>query len=389
MFWIAWRMLIGNPGKYLGIVFGVAFASFLIAQQASIFVGLMNLTASQIRDVRGVDIWVCNPGVRFIDDNLPMSNTALGRIRGVSGVEWAVPFFKGLGRARMPDGTEQQMIILGLDNASFVGAPAPQDFFLGGLDDLRQADAVIVDDAGYKLLWPEDGESYKVGRILEMNDRRAVVVGVCKAGRTFQSFPIVYTRYSNAIQYLPTERRTLSYVLVKGAPDVPVEEVCRRIEAQTEFKAYPHQVFIDLTIQYFLKNTGIPVNFGMMVLMGFIVGAAVSGMLFYIFISDNIRQFGAAQGDGNDQLAYSDHGAVSSLHGRRVGLRHRRRRRGGLRPTDARRDETGVLDGLADSIADADRHDVDHHHRQFVQFVARLARRTGDCFQRVRMKAKG
>ena len=63
MFWIAWRMLIGNPGKYLGIVMGVAFAAFLIAQQASVFVGLINLTSSQIRDVRGVDFWVCNPGV--------------------------------------------------------------------------------------------------------------------------------------------------------------------------------------------------------------------------------------------------------------------------------------------------------------------------------------
>ncbi len=122
MFWIAWRMLVGNPGKYLGIVMGVAFAAFLIAQQASVFVGLINLTSSQIRDVRGVDFWVCNPGVKFVDDNLPMTNTALGRIRGVPGVEWAVPLFKGLGRARMPDGSDQQMIIMGLDNGSFVGA---------------------------------------------------------------------------------------------------------------------------------------------------------------------------------------------------------------------------------------------------------------------------
>jgi putative ABC transport system permease protein len=293
-------MLVGNPGKFLGIVMGVAFAAFLIAQQASVFCGLMNLTASQIRDVRGVDFWVTNPGVKFVDDNLPMTNTALGRIRGVPGVDWAVPLFKGLGRARMPDGTDQQMIILGLDDGSFVGAPGPDDFFLGSLEDLRESDSVIVDDAGYKQMWP--GEPFQRGKILEMNDRRAVVVGVCRASRTFQTFPIVYTRFSNAIQYVPGERRTLTFVLGKAKDGENVQEVCNRIKAQTQLAAYTHADFIYMTINYFLTNTGIPFNFGLMVVMGFIVGAAVSGMLFYIFVSDNIRQFGALKAMGMSNI---------------------------------------------------------------------------------------
>jgi putative ABC transport system permease protein len=56
MLWIAWKMLVGNRVKYLGIVFGVVFAAVLIAQQASIFCGLMSLTVSQIRDVEGPGI---------------------------------------------------------------------------------------------------------------------------------------------------------------------------------------------------------------------------------------------------------------------------------------------------------------------------------------------
>jgi putative ABC transport system permease protein len=312
MFWIAWRMLIGNPGKYLGIVLGVAFATFLIAQQAAVFCGLMNTTAGQIRDIREVDLWVCNPGVQFIDDNLPMTDTALGRIRGVEGVAWAVPFFKGLGRARMSDGKDQQMIILGVDNGSFVGAPrdgpiVPNDpnsgdFFIGKLEDLRLSDAVIIDDAGYQQMWPDDGKNFRLGRTFEMNDRRAIVVGVCRASRTFQTFPIVYTRYSNAIQYIPGERRTMTYVLAKAKSGVDVAQVCKNIEDQTEFAAYPHQSFFWMTINYFLINTGIPFNFGLMIIMGFLVGAAVSGMLFYIFISDNIRQFGALKAMGMSNL---------------------------------------------------------------------------------------
>ena len=77
MTWIAWRMLIGNRGKYLGIVLGIAFAALLIAQQASIFCGLMYMTTSQIQDVQGVDIWVMDPNVEFIDDIKPLSENDL------------------------------------------------------------------------------------------------------------------------------------------------------------------------------------------------------------------------------------------------------------------------------------------------------------------------
>ena len=42
-----------RPGKYLGIILGIAFASLLIAQQSSIFCGLMLLTTSQIQDLKG------------------------------------------------------------------------------------------------------------------------------------------------------------------------------------------------------------------------------------------------------------------------------------------------------------------------------------------------
>ena len=51
MSWIAWKMLTGDRSKYLGIIFGVAFASLLMAHQVSIFCGVMGRTTSQIKDV--------------------------------------------------------------------------------------------------------------------------------------------------------------------------------------------------------------------------------------------------------------------------------------------------------------------------------------------------
>ncbi len=294
MMWIAWKMLVGNRVKYLGIVFGVVFAAVLIAQQASIFCGLMSLTVSQIRDVEGPGIWVMNPNVQYVDDIKPMADTELFRVKSVPGVAWAVPFYKGLGRARLPEGSYEQMIILGLDDATFVGAPG--GIVLGSVADLRKPDSVIMDDAGYRRIWP--GEPFRLGRTFEMNDRRAVVVGITKASRTFQSFPIIYTRYSQAVAFAPRERKVLSFVLADAQPGASPDEVCRRIRERTGLQAYTRDEFIWKTIYYYLEKSGIPLNFGITVLLGFFVGTAIAGQTFYLFTVENIRQYGALKAMG-------------------------------------------------------------------------------------------
>ncbi|MEI6637886.1 MAG: ABC transporter permease [Planctomycetota bacterium] len=294
MLWIAWKMLVGNRVKYLGIVFGVVFAALLIAQQASIFCGLMSLTINQIRDVEGPGIWVMDKGVQYVDDIKPLADTELFRVKGVPGVEWAVRFYKGIARARLEEGTYEQLILLGLDDATLVGAP--RQLLMGSIADLRKPDAVIIDDAGYRRIWPD--EPFRIGRTFEMNDRRAVVVGLVKAGRTFTSFPIVYTRYSQAVLFAPPERRVLSFVLAEAAPGVTPEEVCRRIVERTGLQAVTRTQFLWKTIIYYMRKTGIPINFGITVLLGFFVGTAIAGQTFYLFTVENIRQYGALKAMG-------------------------------------------------------------------------------------------
>jgi len=300
MGWVAFRMLTGNRGKFLGIVLGVTIAALLIAQQASIFCGLMLMTTSQIRDIQGAEIWVMDKNVQFIDDIKPMSEVELFRVRGVPGVDWAVRLYKGLSRARLDDGAFQQIILLGLDDASMVGAPT--EMIIGNIDDLRRPDAIIMDESGFKQLWPN--EPLAVGKVFEMNDQRAQVVGICKARPTFQTFPVVYSRYSQATSFAPPERKMMSFVLANPEPGLSAAEVCQRITRQTGLKAITNKEFADTTIDYYMKKTGIPINFGITVLLGFFVGTAIAGQTFYLFTIENLKQFGAlkAMGAGNLKL---------------------------------------------------------------------------------------
>jgi putative ABC transport system permease protein len=313
MNWIALKMLTGDRAKFLGIVLGLTFAALLIMQQGSIFCGLMLRTAGQIIDITGADLWVMDPNVRFIDDVKPMIETNLYRVRGVAGVLWAVPLYKGIGRAKLttasPVGAPrlviEQVILLGLDDSSLVGAP--QRLYAGAYGRLREPDAVIVDRVGLRKLFPgqggeqtEDPEALRgfLGREMEMNDHRAVIVGICESSRTFQTYPVVYTTYSRAKGFVPRERKPLTYILAKTEPGHDPAEVAARIRAQTGLGTQTSTQFQDMTIQYYLKYTGIPINFGITTVLGFLVGTAIAGQTFYNFTIENLKQFGALKAMG-------------------------------------------------------------------------------------------
>ena len=135
MNFVALKMLTGDRAKYLSLIFSVAFASFLIAQQASIFTGLMLRTASQIRDVVDAEIWVMDRATQYIDEIRALPDDALYRVRGVPGVQWAVRLFKGQATTRAEDGKFRAVILLGLDDATLVGAP--HTMLVGRFEDLR------------------------------------------------------------------------------------------------------------------------------------------------------------------------------------------------------------------------------------------------------------
>src|SRR5215813_8204035 len=212
MSWIALRMLTGDRSKFLGLVFGVTFATLLMTQQVSIFMGILTRTGNPILEVRDADIWVMDDRVRYLDEAPGLQDIDLMRVRGVPGVAWAVRTYRGVVRSRLEDGNTRNVRLSGLDDETLVGGP--QDMIAGRLEDLKKPEAVIIDKAGYEYMWGQ--EPYRLGRTFQLNDKRADLVGVCKVAQPFFSDPISYVRYSNAAGYVPRERNLMNYVLVKA-----------------------------------------------------------------------------------------------------------------------------------------------------------------------------
>ncbi len=298
----ALKMLIGDKAKYIGIILGLSFSSFIMAQQAAIFVGLMTRTFGFITDTSQVNLWIMDNKVQYIDDIKPLREIELYRVKSIEGVDWAVPFYKGLIRARLGEGNFQTCILIGLDDATLIGGPPK--FIEGKIENLRIPDAIIVNDVGARDRlshdFPIGRKPLQVGDHLELNDHRAVVVGICKVSRTFQSQPVIYTTFKRAIAFAPSERKNLSFILAKSKPGTDPKAVCKKITEVTGLKAYTSDQFKRKTVLYFMKYTGIPINFGVAVILGFIIGTAIAGQTFYNFTLDNLRYFATFKAMGAD-----------------------------------------------------------------------------------------
>jgi putative ABC transport system permease protein len=167
---------------------------------------------------------------------------------------------------------------------------------LGTWKSLREPDAVIIDKPGYVLLFP--GQPFKLGRTLEMNDHLVRIVGISDASPTFVSFPIIHSRYSQAVNFLGRERSQMSFILARAVAGVTPKELTRRISEATGLRARTTDQFRWDCIRYYLKHTGIPVNFGITIAIALIIGLVVSGQTFYLFTVENLKQFGALKAIG-------------------------------------------------------------------------------------------
>lgn len=294
MLWIAIRMLTGDKTKFYGLLFGIAFSTLLITQQLTIFVNLIERGASGVYNEPNAQVWVMDPVSRTTDVNYAMPATALDQVRAVPGVEWAVPHLRSVASVRTREGDLEQVAIIGVDDTTLIGLP--KSLFKGSRSVLSEPDSVIIDDGGTINMFGAGFDP--VGERLELNDQRAVILGMADTIPAFTSTAVLYTKYSRALNFVPGTRNRMSFVLVGVSDGETPETVAQRIEVQTGLKAETREEFARAGVDFIIQNTGIPTNFGITVILGFVVGVAIVGLTFSLFIRDNIKQFGALKAIG-------------------------------------------------------------------------------------------
>jgi putative ABC transport system permease protein len=318
--WIALKMLFGDRVKYIGLILGVAFSSMLMVQQASIFVGVLRLSAYLVHANPDVDVWVTKPGVGATEIVEQMPETWLNRVRSVEGVAWAVPMYRGGAVARGDNGNLYNIGLIGIDDATLIGAPT--DMIVGRVEDLLAPDSAIVDISTFKRLF---GDRPLTARPrIEIGKRLIEVVGVCRAVKTITGGDVIYTRRSVAVRIGQEPNSTVSFVLVRVAPGHDPARVARAIEHATGLVALTREEFTSTIVQWTIDNTGIVQVLGSVILLSVVIGVLVVGQTFYLFAYENQRYFAALKAmgttDGVITLMLSVQAIVVALVGYGLGV---------------------------------------------------------------------
>jgi putative ABC transport system permease protein len=290
LFRIAYKLLVNDRGKLVALLVGITFAVFLMIMMTSAFAGIMKKASSTVTNT-GAKVWVMDPAVRNVLSSIPMPEHVLHAVRSTPGVKYAVPLYSGAGLAKLADGTYQAVNVLGLDDASLFGRPTLLE---GAITDIYGGDGVIIiKDAEYPKL-----NSPAIGTQLELNDKRAVIVGIATVPASgLFGIPTLYTTFSRASEYIPSARFTISYVLVEPTSADAIPGIVRDVE-RLGYVARTEQGFADAITKFYKYNTGLGINVLLMTAISFVVGLSISGQTFYGFVLEHLERFGALKAIG-------------------------------------------------------------------------------------------
>jgi len=287
---IGFKLLVNDKAKFSALLIGITFAVFLMMQMTAMFAGILNRAYSTVTNV-GAAMWIMDPAVNTASSAIPLPDYLLDAVRSMDGVSYAVPLFIGGAQVKLDSGTYQSVTVVGLDDTSLFGRPELEQ---GNIQDIYADNSfIVVNDAEFAKL-----ENPKIGTSFELNDHRGTIVGIARvAANGLNGVPTLYTTYSRAIEYLPTTRFTISYVLVQPKSEAAIAGIKQQV-AKLGYVAFTKDEFNQRISDYYTYKTGIGTNILLMTVISFIVGLSISGQTFYTFILENLEKFGALKAIG-------------------------------------------------------------------------------------------
>lgn len=289
---LALRMLFDSPYKSLGTLVGVVVSVFLMAQQVSILIGILDRVTSFV-DNSGVDIWITSLATESTDATGSLPASRVGAAAGTPGVAWAAPVVQGLGTVTRPDGVQENVKVLGVEPPRYAGLPrtlAPGTT----PESLRGSGRILLnwnDRPAFAAAVPGDR--------IEINGRASVVSGFFKGVNPHNPFYYVFANIDDAraLSAFPQDRVT--YVAVGVAAGEHSQDVQARLETRIPNALVNTRTeFRDMEKRFFLVRTPVGVLFGMGTVVAALIGAAIVAVTLYSTAVDRARDYGTLKAIG-------------------------------------------------------------------------------------------
>lgn len=288
---LAQRNLFHDKVRLTVTLTGIVFAVVLIVVELGLFVGF-TVTTSGLVDHSNADLWVTSKHVPYVELGVPFSERKLYQVRAVPGVEEAQKVVSRWAQWKRADGREESVQIVGMNPDSVM--EQPWNLVQGSVQDLKQPDAVIMDD-----MYKDKLAVHHVGEVFEINGRRARIVGFTHGIRSFTTSPYVFTTFKRAQEYVNLPEDQTIFILVKLAPGANVEQVRQGILGSLQnVEVFTSHEFSRMTQIYWMFTTGAGVAVLLAALLGLVVGFVVVAQTIYATTMDHLREYGTLKAMG-------------------------------------------------------------------------------------------
>ncbi len=288
---LARRNLFHDKVRLAVTLTGVVFAVVLITVQLGLFVGFAT-TTSNIIDNSGTDLWIAARGFRNFDQAAPFSERKLYQAQATPGVAEAEKYVVQFNRWKRPDGGEEGVSIIGFNPYKPMGGP--WGLTAGSVEDLKSADTVVVDE-----IYREKLGVTGIGQVVEINNRRARVVGFTRGVRSFTTNPRVFTSFKNAQNYARIKEDQTSFILVRADKGVDPQALKSSLAARlNDVEVFTNGEIARKTQLYWMFSTGAGIGILIAAVMGLVVGVVVVAQTIYATTIDHIREYGTLKAMG-------------------------------------------------------------------------------------------
>ena len=294
---LAWRNLFHDRVRLAVTLVGVVFSVVLTAVQFGLFLGFVRATSDLI-DRSGADLWILSRGVVNLENGIPFSERKYHQALAVPGVADVRRLSIAFSTWKKPNGSDESILLMGIEVGGGMGVP--WNLVAGRIEDLRQPDAVIIDE-----LYREKLGVTGLGEVFEIQGRRARVVGMTRGIRIFTTSPAVFTTIDQARLYsgLPVDQTI--YLLVRAAKDADRQQLRQALIARLSYvEVLTTAEFARKQAFYWMFETGAGVSVLIAALLGLVVGVVVVAQTIYASTMDHLREYGTlkAMGASNGYL---------------------------------------------------------------------------------------
>jgi len=288
---LAWRNLAHDRARFAATIIGVVFAVMLMGVQLGLLVGFTRTTSGLV-DHTDADLWITPAGTTNLDIAGRLELRRRHEALGVPGVARVDPLMMQFGFWTRPDGGSESVGIVGFDPAT--GQGAPWSLAEGAIADLQQDDAVVID-----RLYAGKLGVRAIGDTVEINRRRARVVGFTQGIRTFTQSPYVFTHHRNALRLAGFPDTQTTYLLVRTTAGADAEVVRRALKQRLGAVDVWHARDLARQAQtYWMITTGAGSALLLAASLGLIVGIVIVGQTLYATAMDRLPEYATLRAIG-------------------------------------------------------------------------------------------